>query len=522
MIAAMLAAVLASAVATGTVPGARLGASAGTTRGVAAGRTATPPDDDPAVRVTLNSQNLYDPGDRARVRVHVRDDSYLIVLHADASGVVHVLYPINPGDDNFAPAGEDFEVRGNTQDASFVVDNVRGTGMVYAAVSKDPFHFDEFSNGSQWAGNAFPDTARGDNAEAVLTDVVQRAATAGGRFDYDLVTYTVTAHRPPRNTYATAPTYGAPPPSDYYPGEPDYGPSYGPYYDPWYGPAFGVGIGPWWGYGYNPWWGYSPWYGAGFGLGLGYGFGGCWGCSGGGYWGGGYYGYYPGYGYGPHGPFAGRPGFTPPIGYRPRGTVLANHSTINPGHLGGTPYAVHGGFAGRPAVFANARLASVPGGLAAVGYRGRGATVFPQVHAATAVARPGMGHIVTSGGEAVRAQRVNPVGPGAIAGRVNPNGRVMGGPMGARVGGQAMGMRAPARAYRVQSGGPSGGSRGWGGGNVSPRSYGGGRSFGGRSGGGGGGQHYSGGGGGGGHAGGHGGGGGGGGGHGGGGHGGHR
>lgn len=490
MIAAMLAAVLASAVASGSVPAPRLAVGVGSTGSPAAGRTATPPDDDPAVRVTLNSQNVYDPGDRARVRVHVRDDSYLLVLHADPSGVVHVLYPANPGDDNFAHAGEDFDIRGGAQNASFVVDNVRGTGVVYAAVSQDPFHFDGFSNGAQWAGNAFPDTARGDNAEAVLTDVVQRSATAGGRFDYDLVTYTVTAHRQQRNTYAAAP--GAP--SDYYPGEADYG-AYGPYYDPWYGPAYGVGFGPGWGYGYNPWWGYSPWYGAGFGLGVGFGYGfggGCWGC-----WGGGYYGYgYPGYG--PHGPFVGgRPGFGPPIGYRPRGTALAGRSTFYPGHIGGTPYAVHGGFSGHPAVFANAHLAGGPGGIGAVGYRARGATVFRQVQAATAVARPGMGHVVTSGGEAVRAERVTPVGPGAIS-----NGRMMPGPVGARVGGAANGMRAgeangmrvPARAYRVQSEsrGTSGGSRGWGGGNVSPRSSGGGA----RYGGGGGGRSYGGGGGG--------------------------
>ncbi len=56
--------------------------------------------DEPAVRVTLNSQNVFDAGDRARVRVRVRDDSYLVVLRADPDGRVSVLYPETPADDD--------------------------------------------------------------------------------------------------------------------------------------------------------------------------------------------------------------------------------------------------------------------------------------------------------------------------------------------------------------------------------------------------------------------------------------
>ena len=80
---------------------------------------------------------------------------------------------------------------------------------MYAAVSRDPFHFDAFSNGAQWAANELPDTAHAATSEAVMTDVVQRMATPGGRFDYDLVAYTVTPHRgPSNNTYANAETDG--------------------------------------------------------------------------------------------------------------------------------------------------------------------------------------------------------------------------------------------------------------------------------------------------------------------------
>ena len=82
-------------------------------------------------------------------------------------------------------AGEAFDIRGSGQDASFVVDATRGSGTVYAAVSKDPFSFDAVASGGEWNDAAFPDTARGGSAETVLTAVVQQMAPSGGRFDYD-------------------------------------------------------------------------------------------------------------------------------------------------------------------------------------------------------------------------------------------------------------------------------------------------------------------------------------------------
>src|SRR5437764_3015729 len=65
---------------------------------------------EPAIRVTLNHQN-YNRGDRARVTVRVRDDGYVVVLHDDADGHVRVLFPVDPGDDNFLKAGQDYEIR---------------------------------------------------------------------------------------------------------------------------------------------------------------------------------------------------------------------------------------------------------------------------------------------------------------------------------------------------------------------------------------------------------------------------
>ncbi|HZS62624.1 MAG TPA: hypothetical protein VFA43_25420, partial [Gemmatimonadaceae bacterium] len=48
---------------------------------------------DPVVRVTLNSNSVYDRGDKARVFVKVRDDGFVVVLLATPDGRVRPLFP---------------------------------------------------------------------------------------------------------------------------------------------------------------------------------------------------------------------------------------------------------------------------------------------------------------------------------------------------------------------------------------------------------------------------------------------
>src|SRR5438045_6310240 len=62
------------------------------------------------VRVELN-HDQYSAGDKARVYVRSAQDGYLVVLHADPAGRVRVLFPVDPGDDDFIRAGKKFEVR---------------------------------------------------------------------------------------------------------------------------------------------------------------------------------------------------------------------------------------------------------------------------------------------------------------------------------------------------------------------------------------------------------------------------
>ena len=77
--------------------------------------------DDPPIRVSLNSGGSYYQGDRAKVRVRVAEDGYLLVLRADADGRVRVLFPLDPGDDDFVRGGHDFELRGRGDRETFFI-----------------------------------------------------------------------------------------------------------------------------------------------------------------------------------------------------------------------------------------------------------------------------------------------------------------------------------------------------------------------------------------------------------------
>src|SRR5689334_1974653 len=210
--------------------------------------------DDPAIQIWINNDRRFLPGDRAKVQVRTREDGYLLVLHADPSGHLRVLFPLDPGDDNFVRGGRKYEIRGRGGRESFTVDNDRGQGAVYAAVSHDPFRFDQFVLGDHWDYRNLAPQRLSSNPEQDLNELVRRMVD--NSFDYDILTYDVLE----RVVYA----------SEYYPnyygGYDDCGYSYfcGRSY---YGSPYSVSIGLFFGrpyyrrYFYDPFYaGYNPYY----------------------------------------------------------------------------------------------------------------------------------------------------------------------------------------------------------------------------------------------------------------------
>lgn len=162
-------------------------------------------DDDPPIRLWINNDRRFLPGDRAKVEVRTKDDGYLLVFHVDPEGHLRVLFPLDPDQDNFVRGGKKYEIRGRGGRESFEVDNTTGQGTVYAAVSRDAFRFDGFVVGDHWDYRALAPSRLSDAPEQDLNDLVRRMAQ--GDFDYDLLNYSVYDRVAYRSDYA--PYYGS-------------------------------------------------------------------------------------------------------------------------------------------------------------------------------------------------------------------------------------------------------------------------------------------------------------------------
>jgi hypothetical protein len=299
-------------------------------------------DPEPTVRVSLNSDGQYVRGDRAKVQVITRDDGYLVVFQVTPGGRLRVLYPLDPTDDNYVKGGKRYLLLGRGGREGFTVDD-GGTGVVFGAVSIDPWRFAGYVQNDHWDLRAL-NPGSYDDTESDLVNLAQ--AMAGGRFDYDILGYTVAsdvamAEDPVvvsgsigvvDTCFNCASPVGVIYGTGYYN-------TWG-VYDPWY-------YSPYYNYGpYYPAWAYGPTGGWGWGWGGCYGYG----CNGGGW---GYY--YPPYptavAYVPYSPYQkkswDRTWSGAPVPYRPRGASGYTATNSVAGQLPGIGVQQHASFRDR-------------------------------------------------------------------------------------------------------------------------------------------------------------------------------
>jgi hypothetical protein len=231
---------------------------------LAASLAAPVTDSTPPVRLWLSSDGTFRPGERARVYVQPAEDGYLVVLRANADGRVRVIYPIDPGDDDFVRGGKKFEIRWRGEREAFYVEELPGQGTVVAVWSPDPFKFDEFVRNGHWDYRVLAAKKLTDDPEAGLVDIAQRMAGGEGtEVKYDAATYVVTVPPAWRDPLYGRGMFGGPWGSgvrlSFLFGTPYYGFGYRPfYYDPFC---------------YDPFWGYDAFACGGYGYGYGYGLG---------------------------------------------------------------------------------------------------------------------------------------------------------------------------------------------------------------------------------------------------------
>ena len=141
---------------------------------------------------TNRGDDPYGSGQSVRVYFRADQDAYVTVLRVDTDGRVRVLFPREPGEDNFARGGRDYEVLNGSNGAAFYVDDYPGEGYVFAVTAADPFVYDAVESGDHWDYRVIADgRIRGDPYLA-LTDLARRIVPDGyNDWDYDLVPYYV-------------------------------------------------------------------------------------------------------------------------------------------------------------------------------------------------------------------------------------------------------------------------------------------------------------------------------------------
>jgi hypothetical protein len=193
----------------------------------------------------MNNDGRFREGDYVRVQVDAETSGFLLVLQYDPFGRVRVLFPLDPRDDNRVIAGRRYEVREEAGRFAFRAEG-DGPGLIYSAIARDPWNFDEIVRDGRWDYDRLALDRRSEDPEAELTELVQRLAGPGG-FDYDVQDYRVYGE----SGRSTTVVY-----HDYF-----YG--YGPYgYCDWYWgawgcPGFRLGLS----FGYDPY-GYGYYFGS--------------------------------------------------------------------------------------------------------------------------------------------------------------------------------------------------------------------------------------------------------------------
>lgn len=204
--------------------------------------------DEPTVTVRIN-QDQFEIGDRGRIYVRTARDGYLVILHADPQGRIRVLFPIDPGEDNFVRGDRQFELRSRSDREALQID-ASGTGTVVAVFSLDAYTFDELTRNGHWDFLALggPDQSVKNDPLAGLLEIANNMARENP-YDYDVATYVVAAERYIADGYGgdgyghLGVHFGF----GYYPFGFGFGYGY-PYYAPYYVVPFGGWYG---GYGYG-------------------------------------------------------------------------------------------------------------------------------------------------------------------------------------------------------------------------------------------------------------------------------
>lgn len=145
------------------------------------------------VEVWTNRDELFRPGESARVYFRSDENAYVTVFRVDTDGRVEVLFPTEPWENSYARGGRRYQIDRYRGRYAFVADEYPGQGYLFAVASRDPYDYAAIVTGERWDYRYIADDGRivGDPYAALteLIDVIVPAAYDD--FNYDIVPYYV-------------------------------------------------------------------------------------------------------------------------------------------------------------------------------------------------------------------------------------------------------------------------------------------------------------------------------------------
>lgn len=146
----------------------------------------------PGIRIWTSGDDLVRRGERVRVYYRTERDAYVTIFRVDTDGRVRVIFPRDPGEENYGYGGATYTVSGASSGTAFYVDDYAGVGYIFGVASTAPFDFNPIFNGGRWDLHSIgEDRIHGDPLTS-LEELSQRLLpTSFGDFDTHLLPYYV-------------------------------------------------------------------------------------------------------------------------------------------------------------------------------------------------------------------------------------------------------------------------------------------------------------------------------------------
>lgn len=143
----------------------------------------------PEVRIWISGDNVFRPGEEARVYFSADQNAYVTIVRIDTDGRMDVLWPESPREDGWIRGGRTERVRGR-HGRWLRIDDEPGMGYLFAIASWDRFAYDHIRRYDDWSYRLTDYRVGGDPFIAVQ-DLAERIVYEGEPYTTDYASYHV-------------------------------------------------------------------------------------------------------------------------------------------------------------------------------------------------------------------------------------------------------------------------------------------------------------------------------------------